>query len=86
MIGITSQNITFTRAFLPFKVERNLQDFTKKKLGRMRTDPKNVIGFAKVFFEFGMTVLFIVLLKSLTHTLSEKQNVFAPEKKLTHDR
>ena len=80
MIGITSQNITFTRALLPFKVERNLQDFTKKKLGRMRTDPKNVIGFAKVFFEFSMTVLFIVLLKSLTHTLSEKQNVFAPEK------
>ena len=58
-----------------------MQDFTKKKLGRTRTDPKNVIGFAKVFFEFGMTVLFIVLLKSLTYTLSEKQNVVCSKKK-----
>ena len=52
----------------------------------MRIDPKNVIGFFKVFFEFGMTVLSIVLLKSLAYTLSEKQNVVCSKKKLTHDR
>ena len=86
MIGITRQNITLTRAFLPFKVERNLQNFTKKRLCRMKIDPKHVIGFFKVFFEFGMTVLFIVLLKSLTYTLSEKKNVVCSKKMLTHDR
>ena len=62
------------------------QNVTKKELRRMRTDPHNVVSFVNVFFEFGLTVLFIVPLKSLTYTPSEKQNVVCSKKKLTHDR